>query len=629
MITAYPIDLPPVDDVLPLAYGGSQIGDSLLLAYGGTETIQAFQNGETGFISDPLFAFQTAIGTTAATIKTDPVGRLVNNAAYQTWTAFYTADFSAGVDGWTASNGTADGNIDSIQSLDNWLRLTVGASSAVSYLTSGAGRQWGNVNRRVTLQVYVPSGQSVVNGFRIYTTPANAIIYDGANMSGSVVSIDATYISNLDELRIYAMSGTNSTLTGASGQLLYVRAVVTYSSNLPHFFNATTAERPTLASIPFGGRRNLLTNNMMVGAVAGAPGTLPTTWTGSSPIDTGVARTITAVDTTNGKITIQWAGTSGATSVVSLFAPIGATVIWGVAGQATAATIGLRLAGGSLTNVTSIELVLRARDSGGTALTPISTVDVTASLTSSIQWFPVSIASLPTSTAYIEFYCRANFADSSAVDFTLEIERPQVVRGTTTVGEIQNVSNSNFLVTESGKPQVQSLYFDGVDNLTSGLAEWPGNLDFFCEAGKAFTINVCGNLLVRATAALFARYAAASGSRTLNITINSSTGFIGTELRGTTASALSGDWTDGTIRQFTLRWDGTTATVWADADASQTVGVGTAAEETSVSVTFGSRFSGVSPVTGYLFPPFAINRALTNAEVAQLHALNRARYGSR
>ncbi len=575
-----------------------------------------FSGGYTGFYGHDITAYQTATGTTIAQAATDPAGRLVNSAVAETWTAFYTADFSAGVDGWTASNGTADGNIDSIQSLDNWLRLTVGASSAASYLTAGTGRVWGNVNRRVTLQVYVPSGQAQVNGFRIYSgNTSQVLIYDGANMNGSVVSIDATYLGTVDDLRVYAMNGTSTTITGGSGQLLYIRAVVTYSSNLPQFFNATTAERPTLASIPFGGRKNLATAN-----TESSSGWILTSET---PTDNYSA----APDgNTTSLLLVQSSGT--ATPARSLTLAAGRTYnisLYWKPSEGTANWIRCRVttAAGSASQYFSLSS-LTVGNGGSFANQTITDIGT--------GWYRISFDYTPS----------AGDEGSRQVAFipvigngsgTTDTGKTQVVWGfqysvDSGVKPYQKVT-SNFLVTQSGKPQVQSLYFDGVDFLSSGLAEWPGNLDFFCEAGKAFTINVCGNLLVRATAALFARYAAASGSRTLGITINSSTGFIGTELRGTTASSLSGDWTDGTIRQFTLRWDGTTATVWADADASQTVGVGTAAEETSVSITFGSRFSGLSPVTGYLFPPFAINRALTNAEVAQLHALNRARYGSR
>lgn len=138
----------------------------------------------------------------------------------------YSSDFSSGVDGWAASNGTADGNIDSIGGQDDNLRITVNTSSSTHflYLTPPltAGRRY-----RVSLDYYIPSGQSNVDGLTIGTdiTAANFIEITSGT-TDSWTRVDAEAVANGPMIRVFATDAGNRTFQDAGGDdVLYIRNI--------------------------------------------------------------------------------------------------------------------------------------------------------------------------------------------------------------------------------------------------------------------------------------------------------------------------------------------------------------------------------------------------------------------
>jgi len=140
--------------------------------------------------------------------------------------AVYTSDFSAGADGWAASNGTAAGNIDSIGGRNDNLRLTVNTSNSTHFLSLtpplAVGKRY-----RVTLDYYIPSGQSNVDGLTIGTdvTAANFIeITSGTTDSWTRVDTEA--VANGTGLRVFATDAGVRTFQDAGGDdVLYIRNV--------------------------------------------------------------------------------------------------------------------------------------------------------------------------------------------------------------------------------------------------------------------------------------------------------------------------------------------------------------------------------------------------------------------
>jgi len=82
--------------------------------------------------------------------------------------ALYTSDFSAGVNGWVASGGTATGNIDGIGGQDNNLRYAVG-SGAVSGSGMSISSPALTLGKRfkVTLDYYLPSSNTQITSVRV------------------------------------------------------------------------------------------------------------------------------------------------------------------------------------------------------------------------------------------------------------------------------------------------------------------------------------------------------------------------------------------------------------------------------------------------------------------------------
>lgn len=145
-----------------------------------------------------------------------------------------TSDFTAGVDGYSASNGTVDGNIDIGGQNDN-LRLTVDNTTAVhrintpTYLTAGK-RYTGH------LYYYIPSGQSNVDGASLRFTNGD-IIESGLTTLDAWTKVDLDFIATTAGLELYATDGGATTFTDAGGDdVLYIRDVkITQLGNLADF----------------------------------------------------------------------------------------------------------------------------------------------------------------------------------------------------------------------------------------------------------------------------------------------------------------------------------------------------------------------------------------------------------
>lgn len=221
---------------------------------------QMFASGEDGSLLDESIdaaCFQNLTGT--ASDVGDVLGLIVDQKTEETFTETYASDFSAGVDGWTQSaNASSTGNIDGIESLDNWLRVTAGGvggqviSLKNSVLTVGK-------RYTTTLQVYVPASQTYIDGFRVQAGAAGAIVYNGSGMNGSVIDIDIAHYADDTSFRIYAYDGATSIINAAaSGELFYVRAVTISESNLNSAFQTTSAAKPVRSVEPKTGIRNVL-----------------------------------------------------------------------------------------------------------------------------------------------------------------------------------------------------------------------------------------------------------------------------------------------------------------------------------------------------------------------------------
>lgn len=167
-------------------------------------------------------------------------------------------------------------------------------------------------------------------------------------------------------------------------------------------------------------RTNSVRNNTMQGAVTGSPGTLPTNW--GSFGGTSLTRTVVGTGTENGVdyIDIRFAGTTGNT-FVTLEPDTGYTLATASPGQLWTASAFVRLVGGSLAGISSIEII--ASPQGGSP--PGSTVFAP---TGTMQR-PAVTHTMPANTTACWMRVAINYAAGVAIDVTLRIGLPQLEQG--------------------------------------------------------------------------------------------------------------------------------------------------------------------------------------------------------
>jgi hypothetical protein len=175
-------------------------------------------------------------------------------------------------------------------------------------------------------------------------------------------------------------------------------------------------------------RTNGVRNNTMQGAVAGTPGTNPTNWSVGTTAD-GLTKEIVGSGISGGinYIDIRWYGTSGAGATTTLAAFEANAQIAALNAQTWAGSAFIALVGGTLTNVSLLELRIRYNDSGGAILQPAGIS--LASATATMQRFSIAQTATDASTAFVNLGVIANFTNSAAVDFTLRIGLPQLEQG--------------------------------------------------------------------------------------------------------------------------------------------------------------------------------------------------------
>lgn len=140
---------------------------------------------------------ETATFTWAIVDQDIPV---TNEVSY---TDNYVSDFSSGVDGFTSTRAVAAGNQDGIGGKDDCLIFYASADNNTHQINKAAVSV-GNYNR-VSFEVFIPSGQSVVNGVRLL-------------VNGSTVAYDVTGI--LDE---WIRVTTNEFLASSATISFYLR----------------------------------------------------------------------------------------------------------------------------------------------------------------------------------------------------------------------------------------------------------------------------------------------------------------------------------------------------------------------------------------------------------------------
>jgi len=330
-------------------------------------------------------------------------------------------------------------------------------------------------------------------------------------------------------------------------------------------------------------RTNSIRNNTMVGAVAGTPGTNPTNWIVGATAD-GLTKEIVGTGTQNGitYVDIRWSGTSGTGSTTTLATFEANNQIAALNTQTWAGSSFIALVGGTLTNVSLLELRIRYLDSGGSVLQQ-GGVSV-SSATATLQRFSTAQTAANASIAFVNLSVLGDFVNSSAVDFTLRIGLPQLEQGafatsvipttTTALTRSADVASVNTLspwynatagtmYTEfvinstaptSGFPTATSFNNGGIANRINPayLNDAVNALDYFVSDGGVAQVGLSS---ITYTAGNVAKMAAAYATNDFALSTNG--GAVLTDTSGTVPSVtalnlgsqLSGNFLNGYLRR--------------------------------------------------------------------------------
>jgi hypothetical protein len=173
-------------------------------------------------------------------------------------------------------------------------------------------------------------------------------------------------------------------------------------------------------------RTNSIRNNTGQGAVAGTPGTAPTNWLISTATGNLTSREIVGIGTENGIAYIDVRFVASGAFSASIYAD-SSTGVPASNGQTWTASFFVKLAGGSLNNVT-VQTSVVENDSGGNFLAGAdSATFVPTSAALSTQRVTQTRTNTNASTAFEWARVRVNFA--AAADITLRIGLPQLEQG--------------------------------------------------------------------------------------------------------------------------------------------------------------------------------------------------------
>ena len=235
-------------------------------------------------------------------------------------------------------------------------------------------------------------------------------------------TLDLDFLSGTLDPRITFTRSTTGTRFNSAG------ALETVAINGPRidYDPVTLADKGLLIEEQ---RTNSIRNNMMVGAVAGTPGTLPTNW---GRVLGGITQTVVGTGVENGitYIDVRFNGTTTGTSLGVRFE---SNVFVATApGQTWAASVFCRLVGGSTSNISTVTLHVQGLNASGTSNTDSYSKSLMSVLNVS------SLAQTRTSavftfadatTAFSRPQVAMSFVVGAAIDITLRIGMPQFEQG--------------------------------------------------------------------------------------------------------------------------------------------------------------------------------------------------------
>ncbi|WP_120967911.1 hypothetical protein [Comamonas sp. lk] len=303
--------------------------------------------------------------------------------------------------------------------------------------------------------------------------------------------------------RIQCVRASTATCIGRDGKLRTVAA------NVPRIeYNPISGK--CLGLLREDARTNVIRNNTMVGAITGVPGTLPTNWSVSTPIN-GLSREIVGLGIEDGieYIDIRWSGTATAGSTgmaVAQFEPN--TGIAATSAKTWTLGANIRLVGGSLTGINSVLLRCTMRDVGNTQLGAISSSNLAVTnVPLALQRYSAALTPTDAATAFLVPFVVIGYSVGAVIDITLRIGLPQMELGAsassvirTSTAAVTRAADVIYVAYENSKPE-GTLLIEAVANsaATAGfVARLQGSAESYIGAAYVNAIGPQLSSYVRA-----------------------------------------------------------------------------------------------------------------------------------
>lgn len=146
----------------------------------------------------------------------------------------YESDFSAGVDGWSLTNGaTITGNVDGIDGQNDWLQITGGGATNSGAIKSISAIAQGR-NAKVKIRVHVAATNVDCNGIVLFllTAAGGSISNAGRQYLSPGIGATADYIverkalfSALGQVNVRLSNNDSATPSVTSGDTVYIKFV--------------------------------------------------------------------------------------------------------------------------------------------------------------------------------------------------------------------------------------------------------------------------------------------------------------------------------------------------------------------------------------------------------------------
>ena len=221
---------------------------------------------------------------------------------------------------------------------------------------------------------------------------------------------------------------------GTSGLFLW-GAQLEQSATAGPYVPTTTAAATSFGTESLGllveeARTNSVTNNTMVGAVAGTPGTNPTGWLYATASSNGLTLSIVGTGVENGinYIDYRFNGTTIASPSPCAIGLVNATA---ATGQTWTASIYWKLVGGTTTGVTNWQIGIIENTAGGAFVTGAFYNQTTPTSAALITQRPAATRTLSggATVGLLSYPLSFAVAGNTAIDCTLRIGLPQLEQG--------------------------------------------------------------------------------------------------------------------------------------------------------------------------------------------------------